>query len=56
MMSYSQDASRAERSGSSNNEQWTTDNGRVPDALMLPEGRKQGTRMIDRVASIAGIA
>jgi hypothetical protein len=28
----------------------------VPDALMLPEGRKQGTRMVDRVASIADIA
>jgi hypothetical protein len=64
MMSYSQDASRAERSGSlarlssakSDNGQRTTDNGRVPDALMLPEGRKQGTRMVDRVASIAGIA
>jgi hypothetical protein len=29
---------------------------RVPDALMLAEGRKQGTRMVDRVASIADIA
>ena len=56
MMSYSQDASRAEGSGSSDNGQRTMDNGRVPDALMLPEGRKQGTRMVDRVASIAGIA
>ena len=56
MMSYSQDASRAERSGSSDNGQRTMDNGGVPDALMLPEGRKQGTRMVDRVASISGIA
>ena len=29
---------------------------RTPDALMLPESRKQGTRMVDRVASIADIA
>jgi hypothetical protein len=28
----------------------------IPDALMLPEGRKCGTRMVDRVASIADIA
>ena len=27
-----------------------------PDALMLPEDRKRGTRMVDRVASIADIA
>jgi hypothetical protein len=27
-----------------------------PDALMLPEDRKSGARMIDRVASIANIA
>ena len=56
MMSYSQDASKAEGSGRSDNGQRTMDNGRVPDALMLPEGRKQGTRMVDRVASISGIA
>jgi hypothetical protein len=29
---------------------------RIPDALMLSEGRKQGSRMVDRVASIADIA
>jgi hypothetical protein len=29
---------------------------RTPDALMLHEGRKQGMRMVDRVASIADIA
>ncbi len=29
---------------------------KTPDALMLPEGRKQGTRMVERVASIADIA
>ena len=29
---------------------------KTPDALMLPEGRKQGMRMVDRVASIAEIA
>jgi len=29
---------------------------RTPDALMLPEDRKRGTRMIDRIASIADIA
>jgi hypothetical protein len=28
----------------------------VPDALMLPEDRKRGTRMVDRVASVADIA
>jgi hypothetical protein len=27
-----------------------------PDALMLPQDRKQGARMVDRVASIADIA
>jgi hypothetical protein len=27
-----------------------------PDALMLPEDRKYGARMVDRVASIADIA
>jgi hypothetical protein len=27
-----------------------------PDALMLPEDRKRGARMVDRVASIADIA
>ena len=27
-----------------------------PDALMLPEDRKHGARMVDRVASIADIA
>jgi hypothetical protein len=62
MTSHSQGAPGSERSGSSHNGQRTTDNGpsanngRVPDALMLPEGRKQGTRMVDRVTSIAGIA
>jgi hypothetical protein len=36
----------------------TTDHGPkcVPDALMLPEDRKRGSRMIDRVASIADVA
>jgi hypothetical protein len=29
---------------------------KIPDALMLPEDRKRGARMIDRVASIADIA
>jgi hypothetical protein len=29
---------------------------RKPDALMLPEDRKYGSRMVDRVASIADIA
>ena len=38
------------------NGQRTTGNGRAPDALMLPEDRKRGARMIDRVASIADIA
>jgi hypothetical protein len=28
----------------------------TPDALMLPENRKRGARMVDRVASIADIA
>lgn len=28
----------------------------IPDALMFPEGRKQGVRMVDRVASIADAA
>jgi hypothetical protein len=28
----------------------------VPDAVMLPEARKCGARMVDRVASIADIA
>ena len=28
----------------------------LPDALMIPEGRKQGTRMVDGVASIADVA
>jgi hypothetical protein len=28
----------------------------IPDALFLPEDRKRGTRMVDRVASIADIA
>jgi hypothetical protein len=33
------------------------DQGRpTPDALMLPQDRKQGARMVDRVASIADIA
>jgi hypothetical protein len=31
-------------------------NDRRPDALMLPQDRKQGARMVDRVASIADIA
>jgi hypothetical protein len=29
---------------------------KIPDALMLPEDRKRGARMIERVASIADIA
>ena len=29
---------------------------RTPDALMLPEGVKKGSRMVERVASIADIA
>ena len=29
---------------------------RTPDALMLPESAKKGTRMVDRVASIADVA
>jgi len=34
------------------------DNGptKQPDALMLPQDRKRGARMVDRVASIADIA
>lgn len=40
--------------------QQTTDHGQrakgVPDALMLPEDRKRGARMVDRIASIADIA
>lgn len=39
-----------------NNGQRTADNGRIPDALMLPEDRKRGERMVDRVASICDIA
>jgi hypothetical protein len=29
---------------------------KTPDALMLPEDRKRGARMVDRVASIADVA
>lgn len=36
------------------NRQPTTD--AVPDALMVPESRKQGGRLVDRVASIADYA
>ena len=47
-------------SGTREAKQQTTDNGQrttgVPDAIMLPEDRKRGARMIERVASIADIA
>ena len=29
---------------------------RIPDALMVPESRKKGARLVDRVASIADYA
>jgi hypothetical protein len=28
----------------------------IPDALMMPEGRKSGSRMVDRVSSIVDLA